>query len=77
MKEDIEEITYEKLEAFLEELASTTTKPIPLENSREAVLKTNIENGKKEIQQHRQQISTIKSRILTWEIELERLRRGC
>ena len=75
MKENKDEITYEKLEAFLEEMASATVKPIPMEKTGEMSLRTNIENAKKEIQRYRELISATKSKILSWEIELERLKR--
>ena len=75
MKENKDEITYEKLEAFLEEMASATVKPIPMEKTGEMSLRTNIENAKKEIQRYRELISATKSKILLWEIELERLKR--
>ena len=75
MKENKDEITYEKLEAFLEEMASATVKPIPMEKTGEMSLRTNIENAKKEIQRYRELISATKSKILSWEIELERLKK--
>ena len=75
MKEDNDDITYDKLEAFLEEMASATVKPIPMEKTGEMAIRTNIENAKKEIQNHREQISAIKSKMLVWELELERLKR--
>lgn len=75
MKENKDEITYEKLEAFLEEMASATVKPIPMEKTGEMTLRTNIENAKKEIQRYRELISATKSKILSWEIELERIKR--
>jgi hypothetical protein len=75
MKENKEEITYETLEAFLEEMASATVKPVPMEKTGEMTLRTNIENAKKEIQRYRELISATKSKILSWEIELERIKR--
>jgi len=75
MKENKDEITYDKLESFLEEMASATIKPVPLEKTREMVLRNNIDSAKKEIQRHKEQISAIKSRILMWEIEMERQKR--
>lgn len=67
-----DDITYEKLESFLEEMASATVKTVPLEKTGEMVLRNNIENAKKEIQRHREQISAIKGKLLMWEIELEK-----
>lgn len=75
MKENKDEITYERLEAFLEEMASATVKPIPMEKTGEMTLRTNIENAKKEIQRYRELISATKSKILSWEVELERIKR--
>lgn len=75
MKENKDEITYERLEAFLEEMASATVKPIPMEKTGEMTIRTNIENAKKEIQRYRELISATKSKILSWEIELERIKR--
>ena len=75
MKEDNNDINSERLEAFLEEMASATVKPIPLEKTGEMTLRTNIENAKKEIQRYRELISATKSKILSWEIELERIKR--
>ena len=73
MKEDKEEITFDTLEAFLEEMASATVKPIPIEKTGEMTLRTNIENAKREIQKYRELISATKSKILSWELDLERL----
>lgn len=75
MKENKDEITYERLEAFLEEMASTTVKPIPMEKTGEMTLRTNIENAKKEIQRYRELIAATKSKILSWEVELEQIKR--
>ena len=75
MKENKDEITYERLEAFLEEMASATVKPIPMEKTGEMTLRTNIENAKKEIQRYRELIAATKSKILSWEVELERIKR--
>ena len=75
MKENKDEITYERLEAFLEEMASATVKPIPMEKTGEMTLRTNIENAKKEIQRYRELIAATKSKILAWEVELERIKR--
>ena len=77
MKENNNDITYEKLEAFLEEMASATEKPIPMEKTGEMTIRTNIENAKKEVQHYRELIAATKSKILSWEIELERLKRRC
>ena len=76
MKENKDEITFERLEAFLEEMASATVKPIPMEKTGEMTIRTNIENAKKEIQRYRELIAATKSKILSWEVELERLKRG-
>ena len=76
MKENNDEITYERLEAFLEEMASATVKPIPIEKTGEMTLRTNIENAKREIQKYRELIAATKNKILAWEIELEKVRRG-
>ena len=76
MKENKDEITYERLEAFLEEMASATVKPIPIEKTGEMTLRTNIENAKREIQKYRELIAATKNKILAWEIELEKVRRG-
>ena len=75
MKENKDEITYERLEAFLEEMASATVKPVPMEKTVEMTLRTNIENAKKEIQRYRELIAATKSKILSWEVELERIKR--
>ena len=75
MTEKSEDITYEKLEAFLQEMASATVNPIPLDKTREMVLRRDIDNAKKEIQRYRELISATKSKILTWQLELERLKR--
>ena len=75
MKENKDEITYERLESFLEEMASATVKPVPMEKTGEMTLRTNIENAKKEIQRYRELIATTKSKILAWEVELERIKR--
>ena len=75
MKENKDEITYERLEAFLEEMASATVKPIPMEKTGEMTIRTNIENAKKEIQRYRELIAATKSKILSWEVELERIKR--
>ena len=75
MKENKDEITYERLEAFLEEMASATVKPVPMEKTGEMTLRTNIENAKKEIQRYRELIAATKSKILSWEVELERIKR--
>ena len=75
MKENKDEITYERLEAFLEEMASATVKPFPMEKTGEMTLRTNIENAKKEIQRYRELIAATKSKILSWEVELERIKR--
>ena len=75
MKENKDEITYECLEAFLEEMASATVKPVPMEKTGEMTLRTNIENAKKEIQRYRELIAATKSKILAWEVELERIKR--
>ena len=75
MKENKDEITFERLEAFLEEMASATVKPIPMEKTGEMTLRTNIENAKKEIQRYRELIAATKSKILAWEVELERIKR--
>lgn len=75
MKENKDEITYERLEAFLEEMASATVKPIPMEKTGEMTLRTNIENAKREIQKYRELITATKSKILSWEVELERIKR--
>ena len=75
MKENKDEITYERLEAFLEEIASATVKPVPMEKTGEMTLRTNIENAKKEIQRYRELIAATKSKILSWEVELERIKR--
>ena len=75
MKENKDEITFERLEAFLEEMASATVKPIPMEKTGEMTIRTNIENAKKEIQRYRELIAATKSKILSWEVELERIKR--
>ena len=75
MKENKDEITYERLEAFLEEMASATVKPVPMEKTGEMTIRTNIENAKKEIQRYRELIAATKSKILSWEVELERIKR--
>ena len=75
MKENKDEITYERLEAFLEEMASATVKPIPMEKTGEMAIRTNRENAKKEIQRYRELIAATKSKILSWEVELERIKR--
>ena len=75
MKENKDEITYERFEAFLEEMASATVKPIPMEKTGEMAIRTNIENAKKEIQRYRELIAATKSKILSWEVELERIKR--
>ena len=76
MKENIEDITYDKLEAFLQEMASATIKPVPLEKSRERMLIDYINTAKAQIQKYREMIATNKSKILAWEVELEKVRRG-
>lgn len=75
MTETTEDITYEKLETFLQEMASATVKPIPMDKTREMALRRDIDNAKKEIQHYRELISAAKSKILTWQLELERLKR--
>ena len=75
MTENTEDITYEKLEAFLQEMASATAKPISMDKTKEMVLRRDIDNAKKEIQRYRELISATKSKILTWQLELERLKR--
>ena len=75
MTEKSEDITYEKLETFLQEMASATVNPIPMDRTREMVLRRDIDNAKKEIQRYRELISATKSKILTWQLELERLKR--
>ena len=75
MKENKDDITFERLEAFLEEMASATVKPIPMEKTGEMTIRTNIENAKKEIQRYRELIAATKSKILSWEVELERIKR--
>ena len=77
MNENKENNTYERLESFLEEMASATVKPVPLEKTGEMVLRKNIEGAKKEIQRYRERISALKSKILMWQIELEKQRRRC
>lgn len=76
MKEKTEDITFDKLEAFLQEMASATIKPVPLEKSREKALIDNINTAKAQIQNCREIIAANKSKILAWEIELEKVRRG-
>ena len=75
MTENTEDISYEKLEAFLQEMASATAKPISMDKTKEMVLRRDIDNAKKEIQRYRELISATKSKILTWQLELERLKR--
>ena len=76
MKEKTEDITFDKLEAFLQEMASATIKPVPLEKSRERMLIDYINTAKAQIQKYREMIATNKSKILAWEVELEKVRRG-
>lgn len=76
MTEKTEDITFDKLEAFLQEMASATIKPVPLEKSREKALINYINTAKAQIQNCREIIATNKSKILAWEIELEKVRRG-
>ena len=67
------DMTYEKLEAFLAELAETQLKTVPLERSCSYETKRSIEIAKRAIQQHREQITALQRKILAWETQLSGL----
>ena len=70
--EDKDDITIDKLEAFLSEM-SATIKTVPLEDSRRYQLTQNINSAKTRIQQLRKEIADLKAQITQWEIQLNRI----
>ena len=70
--EDKDDITIDKLEAFLSEM-SATVKTVPLEDSRRYQLTQNINSAKTRIQQLRKEIADLKAQITQWEIQLNRI----